>query len=74
MNILKISFNVEDGNQFADFIIPASDFKETMEFFKYNLPLDKVTTITIEPVGFMLDKYINEEFQTNASKPNEHNS
>lgn len=63
MNILKVSFNVKDGNQFGEFIIPATAFEETIEFFKVNLPLNKTTTIVIEPIGYMSTSHVAENYR-----------
>lgn len=63
VNIIRVKFKSDNGNQHADMIIPETDLEAALKMILNNIKTDRKTTITVEPVGTMVDYYIAPKYQ-----------
>lgn len=64
MQLVKVSFNVVNGDQYAkDMIVPADCLADTIRDIGLNIPVSKVTDIKIEPVGVLMSHHIRNKYK-----------
>jgi len=63
MNIIRVKFKSDSGNQHADMIVPSTDLASALEMIMNNIKTTCKTYITVEPVGTMVDYYIADKYK-----------